>query len=198
MIKLIVSMGINNEIGIGENLLGHFPQDLKHFKNTTKGHIVAFGSTTMKGFLDEKPLAGRYNIAITNNPNKYYFLGDEHNLYEEQSTFFKTECSIPKIIKDYKDSMVGEIYNKHLFFIGGSSIYNQVLELDAIDEMIITRINKAFPEATHFFPTVDFNQWELIEITSLNLDMSIETYKRLKSKDDNFANREVENVKVAE
>ena len=36
MLKIIVAIGKNREIGKDNKLLWHLPEDLKHFKNLTK------------------------------------------------------------------------------------------------------------------------------------------------------------------
>ena len=48
--------------------------------------------------------------------------------------------------------------NETPFIAGGASIYKQALEMDLVDEMIITEIDNKF-EADTFFPIYDATKW---------------------------------------
>ena len=48
-----------------------------------------------------------------------------------------------------------------IFIIGGALVYRQALRI--ADKMYITRIHHEFPDATSFFPVVNWDLWEETE-----------------------------------
>ncbi len=67
MFNMILAMDQYGRIGRGRNLLWNLPEDLAHFKNTTKGKVVIVGQETLKsiGML----LPGRKHLIIAKNLN---------------------------------------------------------------------------------------------------------------------------------
>ena len=54
-IYMIVSTDKNNAIGYKNDLLCHIPEDLKYFKDITKGNTIVVGSNTYLSF-PKRPL----------------------------------------------------------------------------------------------------------------------------------------------
>ena len=69
MISAIVAVDNNWGIGYNGNLLEHIPEDLKHFKTITEGHIIIMGRKTWDS-LPKKPLPNRVNVIVS---SKYTF-----------------------------------------------------------------------------------------------------------------------------
>jgi dihydrofolate reductase len=90
--------------------------------------------------LPKKPLQGRKNIVITDNPR-------------ENIEFSITAYSIEDAL-----SKCGE--NDEVFIIGGGSIYRQFMPLT--DKLYITHIHKKAP-ADIYFPYIDPDIWEPVE-----------------------------------
>ena len=67
MISIIVAISEDNGIGFGNELLWRIPADMKRFKNLTLGNTVIMGKKTWES-LPKRPLPGRNNIVITDNP----------------------------------------------------------------------------------------------------------------------------------
>ena len=63
MLSIIVAIGKNNEIGKKNDLLWNLPTDMKHFRETTKGHTVIMGQKTFESI--GRPLPNRRNIVLT-------------------------------------------------------------------------------------------------------------------------------------
>jgi len=63
MISLIAAIGKNNELGKKNALLWNLPADMKHFRNTTRGHTVIMGQKTFESI--GNPLPNRRNIILT-------------------------------------------------------------------------------------------------------------------------------------
>jgi dihydrofolate reductase len=58
-------------IGKDGDLPWHLPEDLAHFKRTTKGHPVIMGRRTWDSFPAKfRPLPGRTNIVISGSPER--------------------------------------------------------------------------------------------------------------------------------
>lgn len=135
-------MGQNREIGRNNDLLLHLPEDLKWFKNKTKGHIVIMGSKTYES-LPNGPLPYRDNIVITRK-----------GLTHPDLTVVS---SIEEALKTAKNRQEG----KEIFIIGGSSIYEQFME--HAQRLYITHIFESFPDCDKYFPVID-SSWNLVKL----------------------------------
>jgi dihydrofolate reductase len=139
MISIIVAVSENYGIGKDNELLWHIPDDLKRFKNLTYGQSVIMGKKTWES-LPKKPLPGRKNIVLTDDPDE---------CIDCCITAYSIEDALGKCGKDEK-----------VFIIGGGSVYRQFMPL--ADRLYITHIHKKAPADT-FFPEIDPLIWESIE-----------------------------------
>lgn len=137
-LSIIVAVAENNGIGNKNELLTHISADLKRFKQITKGHTVVMGRNTWFS-LPNKPLPGRQNIVITNNP-------------EEQFEGADTVHSIQEAIDACPD-------NEESFIMGGAMIYEQFFTI--ADKIYLTKIHKTF-EADTFFPEIKDDDWRIV------------------------------------
>jgi len=70
MLSLIAAISENNCIGKDNALLWDIPEDMKHFKNVTFGHIVLMGRNTWESIPEKfRPLPNRKNIVVTLDKN---------------------------------------------------------------------------------------------------------------------------------
>ena len=138
MISIIVAIAQNQAIGINNQLLWHMPADLKRFKQITLGHPVIMGKKTYES-LPKKPLPGRKNIVLTDDPSD----------------------SFPDCITKYSvDETISSLDPaEESFVIGGASVYKQSLPL--ADRLYLTMVHKDF-QGDVFFPEIDFTQWDLV------------------------------------
>lgn len=172
MLKLIVAIGKNNEMGMGSGLLEHFSEDLKHFKRTTRGHIVVVGRNTFDGFPEHmKEFPSRYGIVITSRPR-------ELDNYINKKVV--TVPSLDTVLDIYEQDLEQHGLNEeqHIFISGGARVYAEALESGKIEEMIITHINKDYPDATHYFPKFDESKWEVFKVEELTDELTIKHYRR--------------------
>jgi dihydrofolate reductase len=139
MISLIVAIAENNAIGKDNELLWHIPDDLRRFKKLTSGHCVIMGKRTWNS-LPVRPLPGRTNIVLTDNPSECFDCG---------LTAYSIEDALQKCNDD-----------NEVFIIGGGTVYNQFLKI--ADRLYITHVHKKFSGDT-FFPVIDPVIWEVIE-----------------------------------
>lgn len=150
ILSIISAIGNNNEIGKKNDLLWNLPIDMKHFRETTKGHPVIMGQKTFESLgvgADGKPgrpLPNRRNIILT--------------LDKE----FKREgVEVYNSIESLEESLGKSLgISEEAFIIGGGQIYK--LFIDKADRLYITHVNASFPDAEVFFPTIDMNKWKKV------------------------------------
>lgn len=139
-ISSIVAVSNNLAIGVDNDLPWHLPNDLKFFKETTRGHHVLMGRKSFESI--GRPLPGRTNIVITRNED-YYHSG------------IIVKHSIVDGIRYAQNAGV-----ENLFILGGSNVYFQTIDL--WDTLYITKIDTHIDNATAFFPEIDESKWKLI------------------------------------
>ena len=115
MVKLIVAIDLQGNIGRNNDLLFHIKEDMKFFREQTTNNIVVMGYNTWFS-LNEKKLPNRENIVLTDEiiPNVI------------------TSNDIFKVINSYKDD------DRDIYIIGGAYVYNECLRLGVVDEILIT------------------------------------------------------------
>lgn len=111
-VSIIAALSKNTRaIGHQNQLLWHISDDLKRFKELTRGHPVVMGRRTFESILSilGKPLPGRSNIVITSRPE-----------YESRGA---------EVVASIEDALerARALNNEELFIIGGQQIYEQSL-----------------------------------------------------------------------
>lgn len=133
-ISMIAAIGENRELGRDNKLLFDIPEDMKFFRETTRGKPVIMGRKTAEHlveFYTKGPLPGRRNIVVTRNPD-YVLEG------------FTVVSRIEDAITIAKEDDTDEI-----FIIGGGEIYT--LGLPLADRLYLTIVDGAY-DADAFFP----------------------------------------------
>lgn len=115
MVRMILCCDYEGNIGRNNVLLFKMKEDMKFFRESTTGHVVIMGYNTWLS-LGEKPLPNRTNIV----------------LYDEEIEGVITSNDMKKVIEEYKD--------EDIYIIGGAFVYNQALEMDIVDEILITEV----------------------------------------------------------
>jgi dihydrofolate reductase len=138
IVSQIAAMAKNRVIGSNLKLPWHIPEDLKFFKDTTKGHIIIHGRKTYES-LGYKPLPNRLNIIITRNPDAVPF-------HKDIVIFTDLKEAL-----DYAATKTGE-WGEEVFIGGGEEIYR--LALPYTDRIYLTVIEKEF-EGDAKFPEFD-------------------------------------------
>ena len=141
MVSLIVAMTKDRVIGVDNHLPWNIPEDRKLFKNIVYNHPVIMGRKTYFSIPDKfRPLPNRINIVVTS--------GD----YSEEGVFF---------VHSFEEALEkARSYNKEIFIIGGSGIYEHFLP--SADYLYISHIKKEY-SGDAFFPEVDWSEWEVVE-----------------------------------
>jgi dihydrofolate reductase len=134
LISIITAVSENGVIGKDNHLPWSFPEDLKYFRETTRGHVVIMGRKTYESM--GQALPNRVNIVISRDKN--YTLSDA-----------LTTLSLDTAIKLAKEKEKNEV-----FIIGGASIYAQALPL--ADKLYITKIKGVYEGDTYFPDYAEF------------------------------------------
>jgi dihydrofolate reductase len=130
----------NGVIGRDNDLIWHIREDMKFFKATTVGHIILMGRKNFESIPEKfRPLPDRLNCILTRNPSY-------------QATNCELVGSIEEWIEKYKDDVRKSI------IIGGGQVYQEAMDKDLVDELLITHVH-ASPEGDTFFPNIDPQKW---------------------------------------
>ena len=149
MISIIAAIGKNNELGKNNDLLWDLPIDMKHFRETTRGHTVIMGQKTFESLAQNENgiqigrlLPNRRNIILTQDKN-----------FEKEGAeiVYSIDEALELLSKTTKQ-------DEEVFVIGGGMIYK--LFIDKADKLYITHVDANFPDAEIYFPTIDENKWE--------------------------------------
>jgi len=133
-ITMIAAVGKNLELGKNNDLIWHFKEDMKFFREQTMGKPMVMGIKTLESL--PKLLPGRKHIVLTSrNPE----------LPEEVEVVHSIDELLERIV-EYPEVMI----------IGGASVYKQML--DYSDKLILTEVD-AEADADVYFPKYNKDEW---------------------------------------
>jgi dihydrofolate reductase len=156
-VSLIVAMDLEKGIGRNNDLMWHLPADMKFFRETTTNHVVVMGRKNYDSIPTKfRPLPNRENVVLTRNID-----------YKAEGCLVFN--SLEACLDHYKNEQ-----EKTVFIIGGGEIYKKALELNCIDEMYISHVNKTYGADT-FFPDFDLKNWKFETVLSYEKDDKNET-----------------------
>lgn len=145
IISMIAAVGKNAELGKGNDLIWHFKEDMKFFKETTMGNTVIMGRKTFESL--PKALPNRKNIVITNN--KDYSAEDA-------------------VVVHSPDEALALAESEEVFIIGGGRIYSRFLPL--ADKLYLTEIEAECESADTFFPHFDKSLYDAEQLSSYDVN----------------------------
>ena len=152
---LIVAVCKNNGIGINGNLPWRIKEDLAYFSKLTKGNgnnAVVMGRNTYDS-LPKHYLDKRDNFIISST----LFMDEETSGGEKIKTF-KTIIELINYLQYISLNFnLGSKKYDDIWVIGGSSIYDQFIEMGLIDKCYITYIDKEYSCDTFFNHLTIFN-----------------------------------------
>lgn len=132
----IAAIGKNRELGLNNDLVWHFKEDMKYFRQQTKGHTIVMGRKTFESLPGLLPK--RHHIVISRtNPS----------LPEEVECF----QSIDAFLEAYQSS------DQEIYVIGGGQIYQEMLPY--ADTLLLTEI-QADTQADVYFPAFDQKKYQ--------------------------------------
>jgi len=140
MISLIAALASNRAIGKNNELLWHLPEDMRHFRETTRGKPVIMGRKTWESLPDSfRPLPGRHNIVVSRN-----------TAYQAPGATLAS--SLEEAVRQAGNA-------DEAFVIGGAELYRQALPLSS--HLYLTEIEENI-DGDVFFPKVLPQDWEEI------------------------------------
>ena len=143
---LIVAIADNRAIGVKGDLPWHISEDLKYFKEVTRGYPVIMGRTTYFS-LPFRPLKGRKNIVLN--------LGGD---------------PIPEVtcVYSFEEAYAAAEGAEKCFIMGGASVYRAAI--DDMDTLFITHVHTTIEDADAFFPVIDTCIWEEVSASETRFD----------------------------
>lgn len=162
---MIAAVGENLELGAGNELLWHLPDDFAWFIKHTRGKPVVMGRKTMESL--GKPLKGRTNIVLTSKDT--VIPGFQRAENWEQALSQATEAIEQKQLSQEQagDSAVVEV-PQEIMIIGGGEIYKQALGFS--NRLYITKVHQSFQDADTFFPGFGGDHWTMDHCESHGID----------------------------
>lgn len=144
-ISIIAAIGRNNELGKGNDLVWHFKEDMRFFKETTTGNTVVMGRKTFESLPHALP--NRRNVVITKNAD-YVAEGAE-------------------VVTDIEEAMK-LTENDNVFIIGGGTIYTAFMPY--ADKLYLTEIDAEDRDADVFFPSFDKSEYNAEQLTDYTVN----------------------------
>lgn len=137
---LIMVMDNDCAIGRGGGLLCGLPEDMKHFRERTKGTAVVMGRKTYESF-PKRPLPGRRNIVLSRSANAV-----------EGAEVFRDTDTLLEYLKSLEEPV---------YVIGGGEVYRELEPY--CDEAMITRVYESFGGDVFFHDLERDRAWRLCE-----------------------------------
>ncbi|SYX84366.1 dihydrofolate reductase [Paenibacillus alvei] len=134
-ITMIWAMDEQRLIGKDNGMPWHLPNDMKFFRENTKGKTVVMGRKTYDSLNGALPK--RRNLVLTRNPA----------WGTDDAEVISDITSVLELARD-----------EEVMIIGGAQIYN--LFMPYADKLLVTRIAQTF-EGDEHFPEYDERVWEL-------------------------------------
>ena len=137
---IIVAVAGNDVIGNDDDIPWYYPEDLRHFKETTMGHPVIMGRRTYESIVAQLdgPLPDRTNIVLSRG---------EPDVSAEVIVARSVEDAI---------SEAAETGAARAFIAGGATIYERFLPI--ADRMVFTEVHEE-PGGDTLFPDWERNRW---------------------------------------
>lgn len=132
-VVIIAAVAKNRVIGYQGKIPWKIPEDLRRFKQLTRGHTVIMGRKTWESL--RKPLPERRNLVLSRQ-EEFHPAGAE-------------------VFSNLSDALQGQ--QGIVFIIGGAEIYREAWP--RADRLEITEVDQE-PRGDAFFPEVDWSQWQ--------------------------------------
>ncbi len=154
-LTLIAALSKNGVIGKNNDIPWRLPEDLKHFKRTTAGHVVIMGRKTFES-LGNKPLPNRVNIVIS----RHHVEGSPPDpIAISENTWLFKATSIRDALAMAQGSASSQ--DREIFVIGGAQIYEETIGI--ADRLILSHVELDVDTTNAvFFPQVDESLFNVV------------------------------------
>jgi len=130
-LSMIVAMARNRVIWKDKELVWHYPEDFKYFKEKTTWHSIVMGQNTYESI--GRPLPNRKNIVLTK---------------EDEIQWVECFHSIDDLMDNLKNTASED---EEVFVIWWAYVYKQFLDLGIIETLYLTDVKKGY-EWNIYFP----------------------------------------------
>ena len=170
ILSSIAAMARNRVIGVDNKLPWSLPEDMKFFRETTKGHVMIMGRKTFESF-GGKPLPNRFHIVVTRQED-YKFADPTVEIVHD----LKMALELAHMLTTKYKAKFGE----EVFVVGGGQIYQETIDL--VDRIYLTVIEKDFEGDAKFpqFSESDFKMTRKEDRTN-PMPYSFRTYERIQT-----------------
>jgi dihydrofolate reductase len=134
-VVMVAAVAENGVIGRGGDIPWHLPEDLRHFRETTRDNTVVMGRATYEAI--GHPLPYRTNVVVTRDP-----------AWHADGVFVA-----PGIEEALR--LAGD-FDGDVMVIGGGHVY--AAAMPAATHQVLTEVHQA-PEGDTFYPEWDRSQW---------------------------------------
>lgn len=152
MITIIAAC--DEECGIGKD--GTIPwynkKDMQSFKMETAGQTVVMGRKTWDS-LGRRELPDRENVILTNTTGVEFMKNEKVKIFRNID-------------------FLCEYYNNNFMVIGGQQIYEEFLERDLVDYIMLTAIKGKY-DCDTFFPDLYMDRWRVFDIRPMDTETNI-------------------------
>lgn len=143
---MAVAVGQNGVIGYEGGMPWPRTGDMRQFKDLTWGHPIVMGRATYESI--GRPLPGRTSFVLTRRPD--------------------WDPGTPDVVVapdlDTALTRANEL-DDEVFLIGGAAVFDEALERDLVDAMVVTHVPLGPPGDTFFAP-IDPARWTEVERTT--------------------------------
>ena len=154
-VTLVAAVAANGVIGRDGGLPWRLPQDMRHFKALTTGHVLVMGRRTYESI--GRPLPGRTTVVLTRDPG------------------WRADGAL--VARDIGEALaLGRSVDEQVFVVGGAQVYAAALPY--ADRMVVTHLDEPIEGDTHF-PPVDWAQWQETGRQSYD-GFAVVTYERIR------------------
>lgn len=161
MITIIVACDENYGIGKDGGIPWYNKKDMEFFKASTLDKTIVMGRKTWKS-LNYKELKGRENVILS---------------HEHQPLSMDDKYNNVKMFRTIE--FLCEYYNNNFVVIGGQQIYEEFLERDLVDHILLTSIVGNY-DCDTFFPHIDENKWRVLDTHQLDLVTKVTHFERIR------------------
>lgn len=136
---IVVAYDLNNVIGADNKLPWSIPEDMAHFRAFTGTKNIVMGRKTFESI--GSPLPNRRNVVVSRNPD------------------LKIEgVEVVASLQAALDLLGTE---KENCLIGGGSLYKEALDLDLVNQIMVTEVFGSH-EGDTYFPKFDRNEYLVV------------------------------------
>lgn len=146
---MTIILAADNDWAIGRDggLLARLPEDMKRFREITRGGVVLMGRKTWES-IPKRPLPDRENCVLTRGGGAF----------EGAKVFADIDSMV-------KYARAAESEGRQAFVIGGGQVYEQLLPY--CDKAYITRVYENFGGDTFFADIDALPEWRLAEASDV-------------------------------